>query len=214
MRERFGDASQTRATLTKMAADLELGGDAGSLGVILNVLGVLERRSGNPARAFEHLCRAAGLLAVVGDYQTLQAALYNAALVHTSLLKRDNLPPDDLSFSLLDLCLSICRELHVGGDSALAEITRADWSIDRGRLDDADALLSQASRILESAEASYDQAYFMEVRARLAFERRAPMREVTRDMKAAARMFGEVGDARAEERVVTLLRRWTRERPT
>lgn len=214
MQERFEDAERTRATLTKMATDLEIQGDAGTLGIVLNVLGVLERRSGEPTRAFEHVSRAAGLLAVAGDYHTLQAALFNAALAHRGVLRKEGLPPDDLALSLLDLCILVCREFHVGGDSALAETTQADWLLDRGELSRAAARLEEASSILSVSESSYDQACFLEVRARMGFLRRAPMSEVERDVNAAMRIFGEVGDRRAEERLRERLRDYRRERRT
>lgn len=212
MRGRYADAASTRATLTKLAADLDLSGDAGSLGVILNVLGILERRSGDPARGFEHLCRAAALHAITGDHQNLQAALYNAAIARKSELKRLGEPPDDLSLSLLELCLIVCQEMHVGEDSALAELTRADWLLDRHALGEVEPLLRRAEHILQTIESSYDQAFFLQVRGRFLFEKGASMREVVRDMNASARIYGEVGDFRAERRATAMLKRFLKVR--
>ncbi len=207
MNERFDDAARTRATLTKMVADLGLSGDAGSLGATLNVLGVLERRSGNPSRALEHLTRAVSLLGISGDFQLLQAALYNAALARRSELRRSGQPPDELAFELLDLCLMVCREFKVGGGSALALISYAHWSVDSGLFDQAGRLLGRAEETLRTSEVSYDQAYFLEVRARLSLAEAGTANGCLRDLRAAARLYAEVGDTRAEERVDALVRR-------
>ncbi|MEZ4384395.1 MAG: hypothetical protein R3A79_23910 [Nannocystaceae bacterium] len=204
MQERFDDAARTRATLTKLVADLEVAGDAGTLGAALSVLGVLERHSGNASRALEHLTRAASLLGISGDNQLLQDALFNAAQARVSELRRGGHPPDALAFDLLDLCLTICREFRVGQDSARAEITYAWWSVESGELDRAEAMLERAREILAVSEAMHDQAAFLEVRARLRLARGRPQAELLRDLRAAARIYAEVGDHEAAARVEAL----------
>lgn len=212
MQKRFDDPPRTRAVLSRLVAACERAGDAGSLGVLLNVLGVVERRAGEPSRAFEYLLRAAGLLGIVGDYHTLQATLFNAAWAHHSVLKRGGRGPDALAFLLIDLCLAVCREFQAGNDSALAEITRAEWSLDVGAPSEAEEMLGRASRILDVSEASYDLAYFHQVRGRLRFDQGATIGEVERDLRIAARIYGQVGDCRGKRRAIALLHQLQRKR--
>lgn len=205
LRKRFTEPEETRKKLTKLASDCELAGDVGSLGVILNVLGLLERALGNPEAAFEHFTRAAGLVGISGDYHMLQAVAYNAARARGDLLEQRGERPDELAFRLLDLCLLICQELHVGQDSALAEITRAAWLLEKGDHAGARDWLDKARSILRSTEASYDQAYFREIEARLRLETGGAIDECIRDLRTAARLFGQAGDAQRRRRVQDLV---------
>ncbi|MFT3775392.1 MAG: hypothetical protein QM820_59355 [Minicystis sp.] len=209
MKHRFSDPAATREALTKLISDLEHRGDIGSLAVLLNVLGLLERRAGEERAAIAHLSRAAPLLAISGDYHLLQAVLYNLSQSRRALLAREGRPADEATLRTLESCLFVCANARVGDDSALAETTAAEWSLERGDLEAARRYLGLAKRLVMSTEASYDLAYFHEVEARvLAHEEGG---DPGPSLRIARRIYEEIGDLASAERVGKRIRDLRRE---
>jgi hypothetical protein len=203
MKHRFSDPAATRDALTKRISDLEHRGDIGSLGVLLNVLGLLERRVGDEQAAIACLSRAAPLLAISGNFHLLQAVLYNLALSRKTWLADEGRPVDEASVRTLESCLFVCANARIGDDSALAETTAAEWKLLRGDPEAARRYLGLARPLVVSTEATYDLAYFHEVEALVvAHEGGDP----GPDLRIARKIYEEVGDLTAVERVRKRLR--------
>jgi hypothetical protein len=203
MKQRFSDPAATRDALTKRISDLEHRGDIGSLAVLLNVLGLLERRAGEELAAIAYLSRAAPLLAISGNYHLLQAVLYNLALSRKTWLAREGRPVDEATMRTLESCLFVCASARIGDDSALAETTAAEWKLERGDPEGARRYLGLARQLVVSTEASYDLAYFHEVEARvLAHEGGDP----GPGFRIARKIYEDIGDLTAVERVRKRLR--------
>ncbi|MGK3975951.1 hypothetical protein WMF38_30120 [Sorangium sp. So ce118] len=200
-RHRFQDPAATLATLTKLAADLELHGDVGSLGAVVNVMGLLARRTGDDDAGVAHHLRAAVLFGIAGDYPSLQAALYNLALGRREALKKQNRPPDGSLFTILELCLLVCATFGVGRDSALAEISGAEWALENGDRDRARAYLKKAETLLATIESDYDQACFREVQARIELACPEEKGDPIGHLCTAESLYVTAGDLAAAEEV-------------
>jgi hypothetical protein len=199
LRQRFTDPSAELATLGRLAAQLERRGDVGALASVLNVMGLLARRGGDPQRASSLHLRAVAMFGIVGDYPSLQAVLYNLAYDHRQVLDAKGEPPDDRVFALVELCLLVCERFNVGGDSAQAEISAARWALEAGNACRARDYLVRAERILRSAEATYDQACFLLLRAQIEIAQPHGSSDPVRDLGAAEGLFDQAGDIPSKE---------------
>jgi hypothetical protein len=201
LRYRFETPAATLASLGKVAAELERRGDIGSLGAVMNVMGLLARRMGDPDSGAANHLRAVALAGISGDYPSLQATLYNLALCRRAILARRGKPPDHAVFTLVDLCQRVCARFGVGGDSALAEISGAEWALEAGDLARARRYLDQAEALVRGLDATYDQACFLEIRADV--ERADPRGQAdpSHDLRTAEALFSKVGDEAAAARV-------------
>lgn len=194
--KRFGDLGVGVDMLRGVAAQLERSGDLASLIPVLNILGLYERRAGNPdVSAGLHL-RAAVLSGIVGDYQSLQGTIFNLALSRRASFKKKGLEPDSVCLDLVDLCLLVCRVFGVGRDSAQAETTAARWALRTGQLERAKGYLTQAEELLKHIDATFDQAAYKMTHA--LFPLRAQKEENLKaqivDLKGAEKLFVEAGD--------------------
>lgn len=204
-RHRFEDPEATRASLAKVAADLELRGDVGSLAVVENVMGLLARRAGQPGAAASHLLRAAALFGISGDHPALQGALFNLAICRRDALRGAGRPPDEAVLDLIELCRLVCARFGVGNDSAQAEIAGAEWAFEMGDLARARRYLETAAALLGTIDAIYDQAYFLEVRAQIAGAEAGREGDRRRDLRSARGLYLRAGDRVAAKRVERLL---------
>lgn len=201
LKYRFEDPSATLASLGKLAADLELRGDIGSLGAVVNVMGLLARRCGDPeAGAGNHL-RAVALSGINGDYPALQATLYNLALSRKEALAQAGKPPDETVLTLIDLCLRVCARFGVGDDSAQAEISGAEWAMARGDHERARRYFEAAEALVARLDSTYDQACFLELRAALELADPRGNGDPLRDLRAAEAHYAKVGDETSVARV-------------
>lgn len=201
IRHRFEDPETTLASLTKLAADLEIRGDIGSLGAVENVLGLLVRRVGDPASGAAHHLRAVALFGIAGDYPLMQAALYNLALCRRESLGQAGQPPDEAVLELVELCRLVCARFGVGSDSALAEISGAQWSLEMGDVERARRYLDAAEVLIKRVESTYDQACFLEARAQLELAAPTGGSNPARDLRAAELLFLQAGDQEAATKV-------------
>ncbi|UQA59015.1 hypothetical protein [Polyangium aurulentum] len=193
-RHRFEDPSSSLASLGKLAARLELGGDISTLGAVVNVMGLLARRAGDPEAAAAHHLRAAAIFGMVGDYFSLEGAIFNIALCRREVLGRAGRVPDEDLLALLDLCRLIDARFGVGGDSAQVETTGAQWACEMGDMERARSYLAEAEKRVRSIESTFEQAYFLATRARIELARPDGTGNPVRDLRAAERLFTEIGD--------------------
>ncbi|MDI1428221.1 hypothetical protein [Polyangium sorediatum] len=205
LRYRFEDPEATLASLAKLATDLELRGDIASLGTVINAMGILARRAGKTELSTSHHMRAAALFGLVGDHQSLQAALFNLALCRWTELRARNQKPDEDVLELIELCLHVCSQFGVGKDSAQAEICGAQWAFEMGDTQRARRYLAEAEHALQSIENTYDHACFFEVRALIDSASPAIEGDPIRDLKTARSLYVSCGDQDSVRRVDRLL---------
>ncbi len=194
LRYRFGEPAATLASLGKLAADLELRGDIGSLSAVVNVMGLLARRAGDPETGAANHLRAAALSGINGDLATLQATLYNLALCRKEALARGGKPPDEAVLTLIDLCLRVCARFGVGDDSAQAEISGATWAMERGDHKRAREYFEAAEKLVSKLDSTYDQACFLELRAALELADPQGRSDPAHDLQTAEMLFAKAGD--------------------
>lgn len=199
--QRYFDPAERLVALRGLAGRLEAGGDVGSLGAVLNVMGLLARRAARPEEGAGHLRRACSLFGLCGDMGSLQAALFNLALCRSDVLQRRSEPPDDDAMELIDLCLAICSSFGVGRDSAQAEITGCRWSLHRGEVNRARSYLDEARRIVEVLPSDFEHACFLRARAELALATSDPNATPVKDLHVALRLFTRLGDEFMVKRV-------------
>lgn len=176
----------------KAVNECERSGDVATAGVMLNVAGVLARRLEDLEVASEYHRRAVLLSGLVGDYRTLQGALFNLALCRGKLRARCGLPPDNVMLRLVELCLRVSRRFGVGNDSAEAEIQAARWALHMGHPDQATSYLRLAEELIKTLEADRDQAAFLLARAEI--HQASGSGNPGRDCAAAERIYARVGD--------------------
>lgn len=201
IQHRFEDPEATLASLTKLATDLELRGDVGSLGAVENVIGLLVRRAGDPAAAASHHLRAIALCGITGDYPLMQAVLYNLALCRRESLALQGRPPDEEVLALVDLCRLACARFGVGSDSAQAEISGAQWSLEMGDMAQSRRYLEAAEALIKKLESTYDQACFLDARARIELAAPTGTSSPVRDLRTAEALFVQVGDQRSAAKI-------------
>ena len=194
--QRFGDVEVGLDMLRHMAAQLESSGDISSLIPVLNILGILERRRDHPEESAALHLRAAVLAGIVGDYQSLQGALFNTALARRAARKKQNLAPDGVCLDLVDLCLLVCHEFGVGRDSAQAETTAARWALRARQTERAKDYLKQAEELLRHIDATFDQAAYKMTHALFSLRPRDAdnLRAQIADLRVAEKLFEEAGD--------------------
>jgi hypothetical protein len=214
-KNRFTDTAGALASLRRLAADLELGGDVSGLASVLNITGVLAMRLGDPRAGAEHHLRAAALFGIVGDYPSLQGALFNLANCRRRAQLQEGRPPDESVFTLVELCRVVCRVFGVGADSAQAEIFAARCAFEMGDIPRSRRYLADAETIVKRIEASFDQACFLLLRGELELAHPLGEHDPVRDLQTAERLFLDVDDDRsaAEARRVLAARKGAR-RPT
>ncbi len=200
-RHRFEDPAATLASLTKLAGELEGAGDLGGLGAVLNVAGLLARRTGDPNGATAHHLRAAALFGIVGDYASLQAAVFNLAICRRAASAVRGEPPDENVLALVDTNKRITACFGVGSDSAQAEIAGAAWAQEMGDSGRARQFLQEAEALLHTIESTYDQAFFFETRARIEMEMATGDSEPACDLDKAEKLYLDAGDAASSKRV-------------
>lgn len=208
-RYRFEAPAATMASLGKLAADLELRGDIGSLAMLENVMGLLARRAGDPADGAARHLRAAALFGIGGDFPSLQAALFNLAICRREALQREGSPPDEGVLDLVEMCRLVCARFGVGDDSAQAEISGAQWAHEMGDATRARRYLADAERLLQRIESTYDQACFLEVRALIDHADPGSAADPLRDLRAAEALFTKVMDMDSVARVHRTLHAWS-----
>lgn len=204
LRTRFSNLEAQRSKLSKIAADLEASGDIGALAVVLNVQGVLSTRAGAPDVATSYHRRAAGLFGLIGDYNSLQASLFNLANCRAKARAKLRMMPDERSFRLLDLCERVCDAFNVGRDSVQSEVAACHWHLDLGDFAKARAALAAGSRLVDNLDSELDQACYLLARGRLEFldeEGKDP----TRDLNAARRLFEKFSDRVAIQEIDEML---------
>jgi hypothetical protein len=206
-RHRFSDPSATMASLVKLAAELELCGEIGSLAVIVNVMGLLARRAGQPEVGMAHHLRAAALSGIVGDYPQLQGAVFNMSICLREILRREGRPPDKQILALVDMTRFICAKFGVGGDSAQAETAGAEWSVEMGDAARARTYLAEAEGLIKTLESTFDQAYFLEVRAAVELFDPTGESDPAQDLRASARLYEDARDNASAARVARAHRR-------
>lgn len=194
MRDRFVESARDRDHLDQLAHVLEQRGDIAALAAVLNVRGLVRRRSRDHAAARRDHAEAAILFGIVGDLASLQGALFNLAVCRSDECAARGEPPGDEVFSLLDASLRVCADFSLGRDSLQAEIAGVRWSLARNDPVRARAYLQAAHRVLSAMQPvpKYDRACLARARAELAVhahredEARASFRE-------AIRVFEEIG---------------------
>lgn len=208
---RFEAPDEVLRTLSRLAAELELRGDTAALGSVLNVMGMLVRRMGDPSAAMMHHMRAVALLGIVGDYPSLEGSLFNLANCKREALQKEGLPPDDSVFALVELARVVSRRFTIGQSSAQTEIAAAQWACEMKDPARARYYLGEAEGIVKLAESTYDQACFHFARARI--ERAFPdgSADPIRDLRIAERMFEDVGDRTALAETRKMLKQLTAE---
>lgn len=124
------------------------------VGPLRNVQSVIERRrpGGRLHVAARLAVDAAWRFGLLGDLQSLQAALFNGALA----VRPDGLdapPPAQarLGARLLDACLEVCGAFALGRDSAEAELLRADYCCADGDVAGARRWVDAAADILANS---------------------------------------------------------------
>lgn len=196
-RDRFHDPSDALQTLSRLAAELEMRGDTAALGSILNVMGLLLRRVGDPNAAMMHHLRAVALLGISGDYPSLEGTLFNLANCRREALEQAGSPPDDSVFSLLELGRAVYKRFTVGHDSAQSEIAGAQWALEAGDPEKARYYLHQAEAIVEKSDNEFDQACFHYARARIEHAFPDGSSDPVKDLRVAERKFESLGDTTA-----------------
>jgi len=209
-RHRFEAPSSALASLGKLAARLELGGDISTLGIVVNVLGLLVRRTGDPDAAAAHHLRAAAIFGMIGDYSSLEGSLFNIALCRRETLGRAGRMPDEDLLALVDLCRLIDTCFGVGGDSAQVETTGAQWASEMGDMERARSYLRAAEKRVRTIESTFDQAYFLATRARIELAQPDGTSDPVRDLRAAERLFTEIGDEASASMMRRMLKAITR----
>jgi hypothetical protein len=207
LRNRFQSLTVQRERLSKLASTLEARGDISALAVVLNVLGLLTRRNGDPQEAIVHHARAVALFGICGDFNSMQAAVFNLALCHDDMFRNHGTAPSPHSIELVKMCIDICAGLGVGRDSMQAELMGCQWSLELGDLKQAREFLDGAT-ILQSKgiDSTYEQAMYLSTRARLDHMDPNVSRDVTADLRAARKMFHKVGDQASAREMNQLLR--------
>ena len=205
LRKRVRDLDEQRRTLMKLAANLELGGDVSGLASVINVLGVLTSKVGEPRQATVQHLRAAALFGLCGDFNSLQAALFNLANCHARTEQNEGRAANDKSFRLLKLCSKICSVFYVGRDSALAELSGVNWALDVGDYSRARDFLEQALGIVERLDSSYEAGCFYLAQARLEQADPTGQVDVRKILRTAIKMFRKAGDEVAENEARRLL---------
>ncbi|WP_437755401.1 hypothetical protein [Sorangium sp. So ce1389] len=209
-KNRFDDPAGALASLRKLAADLELGGDVSALASVLNIAGLLATRTGEPRAGVVHHLRAAALFGIVGDYPSLQGALFNLANCRRQVLQKAGQPPDETVFTLVELCRLICRRFGVGADSAQAEIAAARWSFEAGDWPRARHYLAEAEALVRRIESVFDQACFLLLRAEMEHEQSTGASDPLRDLHTAERLFRDVQDERSASQAQRLIKAFSR----
>ncbi|ACY15447.1 hypothetical protein [Haliangium ochraceum] len=206
-RDRFHDASDALQTLSHLAAELEMRGDTAALGSILNVMGILLRRAGEPEAALVHHLRAVALLGISGDYPSLEGTLFNLANCRREALEQAGSPPDDSVFSLLELGRAVYSRFTVGQDSAQSEVAGAQWALEAGDPEKARHYLRLAEAIVEKSDNEFDQACFHYARARIEHAFPDGSSDPMKDLRVAERKFEALGDTTALADTRRLLKR-------
>jgi hypothetical protein len=196
-RDRFHDASDALQTLSRLAAELEMRGDTAALGSVLNVMGVLLRRAGDPNAAMMHHLRAVALLGISGDYPSLEGTLFNLANCRREVLGQEGLPPDDTVFSLLEVGRAIYKRFTVGQDSAQSEVAGAQWALEAKDPEKARHYLREAEIIVDKSDNDFDQACFHYARARIEQAFPDGTSDPIKDLRIAERKFEALGDTTA-----------------
>lgn len=204
-KNRFADTAGALSSLRRLSADLELGGDVSALASVLNITGLLAMRMGDPRAAAGHHLRAAALFGIVGDYPSLQGALFNLANSRRRAQLQEQRPPDEAVFKLVELCRLVCKRFGVGADSAQAEIFAARSAFEMGDLPRARQYLADAEVIIKRIEASFDQACFLLLRAELEHAHPLGEHDPARDLQTAERLFLDVEDERSAAEARRLL---------
>ncbi|MFY0538886.1 hypothetical protein [Nannocystis pusilla] len=213
-KNRFTDTAGALASLRRLAADLELGGDVSALASVLNITGLLAMRMGDTRASAEYHLRAAALFGIVGDYPSLQGALFNLANCRRRAQLQEGRPPDETVFTLVELCLQVCRVFGVGADSAQAEIFAARCAFEMGDITRSRRYMADAEAIVKRIEASFDQASFLLLRAELELTHPLGEHDPVRDLQTAERLFLDVDDESSAAEARRVLATRSPRRPT
>ncbi len=204
---RFEDSDRYIKELERAVAKLEGTGDLGTLGTVLNVLGLLSRRSGQPARASGYLQHALALSAISQDYALVQAALFNLAQARVAERESEELPLDESAFVLIELCLRICRQYGVGSDSVQAELLAASFARKLGQYERCKKYLEDAEEFVKELENPYEVACWHRERAKLATQAHYPDLDPLKDARIASKHFEEANAIREAEEMHRLAKR-------
>jgi tetratricopeptide (TPR) repeat protein len=190
---RFQSSGRHTKALERAAAKLEGTGDLATLGTVLNVLGLLCRRAGEPIRATGYLQHALALSAISQDYVTVQGTLFNLAQARIAAREAEGLPPDESAFILIDLCLRVCLEFGVGSDSVQAELLATSCARKLGQYERAKRHLADSEQFVKQLENPYEVACWHRQRAKLAVDANDPLLDPLKDARIAAKFFAEAG---------------------
>jgi hypothetical protein len=207
-RDRFHESPDALQTLSRLAAELELRGDTAALGSVMNVMGTLLRRLGDPRAAMMHHIRAVALLGISGDYPSLEGSLFNLANCRRETLQKEGIPLDDMVFSLVEMARAVCRRFTIGQDSAQTEVAAAQWACEAKNPERARHYLREAEAIVEKSDNAFDHACFHYARARIEHDFPDGSSDPIKDLRIAERIFKEIGDTTALADTRRLLRRF------
>jgi hypothetical protein len=211
LKRRFDNPAKELASLGRLAADLELRDDVSALGSVLNVMGLLARRTDDPRSGLAHHLRAAALLGIAGDYPSLEGAIFNLAKSRRTLLENEGRPPDEANLQFVELSRRLCKRLGLS-DSAQSEIEGARCAFEMGNLPLARSYLKEAEVIVKRIEPTFDQACFLLLRAELEHHQPTGTSDPIRDLRAAERLFKKAGDKRSAADARRLREQFERER--
>lgn len=200
-RDRTFTKAEAAARLRKLSRHLDEQGDIATLGVVLNVLGVVERRAGEPAAAAQSHRRAAAYLGLVGDLYALQGALFNLALALEAAAESDGRARPDEAVAALHACVALCDRFDVARDSAQAEVTAAKWAVEDGRRDDATRWLSKAEALVTHIESELEWAFFHYVRGLAVSRWPEGGLDAAGEFRRAERLYADGGDVDGVARV-------------
>ena len=212
LRNRFEKPDSVLRSLSRLAAELELRGDTAALGSVVNVMGMLSRRAGDPESAMTYHLRAVVLLGITGDYPSLEGALMNLANCRRESLQIANQPIDEAVFTLVELSRLVCRRLGVGIDSAQTEVAAAQWALEAEDEQRARYYLREAEVIVKRAGDTFDLGCFHFARARIEHAFPDGTSDPIKDLRIAEKRFEEAGDRMALAETRRLLKAYLAEK--
>ena len=192
---RFQTTDRHEKALERAVAQLEGTGDLATLAVVLNILGLLARRAGQPDQATGYLQHALALSAICQDYVTAQGALFNLAQARIDAREARGLPLDESAFVLIELCQRVCRDFGVGSDSLQAELLATSCARKLGQFARARTCLDNAEVMLKHLDSPYEAGCWHRQRAKLAVAANDPTLDPAKDARIAMRKFKQAGAA-------------------
>lgn len=127
-------------------------GDTATQANLFNALAVLARRMGQMDKALDCIREAAALAIFSGDIVLIQNISFNFGNIITGIARNNSVPfPPEIYLGLLQLDIELRERLHIGKDSAQAELLCAYLAHERGRYDETQVFLTKADAIIEQS---------------------------------------------------------------